>query len=59
MSGDAEPCRVGRVPFEDGAERDVFEDADGRQYVRGYDGEPVYGVWLPPVEEAVVVSSER
>jgi hypothetical protein len=26
---------VGRVPFTDGAERDVYEDADGRQWVAG------------------------
>jgi hypothetical protein len=42
-------------PFTDGAGRDVYEDADGRQYV--LDGAQwVYGVWLPPADEPVVVS---
>jgi hypothetical protein len=30
----------------DGPERDVYEDADGRQYVLGTEGEKVYGLWL-------------
>ena len=46
---------VGRVPFVDGVLRDVYEDADGRQWVTGYEGERVYGVWLPPVDDPVVV----
>jgi len=29
----------------DGVERDVYEDADGRQYVVGDQGEKVYGLW--------------
>jgi hypothetical protein len=37
---------IGRVRFVDGADRDVYIDPDGRQYVLRYDGEPVYGVWL-------------
>jgi hypothetical protein len=49
---------VGRVPFTDGIERDVFVNADGRQHVIGYDGEPVYGVWLPPADEPLIVSGE-
>jgi L-lactate dehydrogenase len=32
------------VPFVDGATRDLYEDADGRQWVVGYDGERVCGV---------------
>jgi hypothetical protein len=44
---------VGRVPFTDGVERDVYEDANGRQWVVGYSGERVYGVWLPPSDEPV------
>jgi hypothetical protein len=55
MSGDAEPHRVGRVPFADGAERDVYEDGDRRQWVIGDDGERVYGVWLPPPDEPAIV----
>jgi hypothetical protein len=31
----------------DGAERDVYEDDDGRQYVLDDEGR-VYGAWLPP-----------
>ena len=46
----------GRRLFTDGIERDVYEDANGRQYVVGYDGESVYGVWLPPADEPVIVS---
>jgi hypothetical protein len=32
------PSVVGRVLFVDGIERDVSEDADGRQWVVGYGG---------------------
>jgi hypothetical protein len=49
-------CVVGRVPFADGVIRDVYEAADGRQWLAGYDGERVYGVWLPPADEPVVVA---
>jgi len=49
---------VARVPFVDGVTRDVREDADGRQWVVGYDGERVYGVWLPPADGPVVVTGE-
>ena len=34
----------------DGVTRDVYEDADGRQWVFGYDG-----VWLPSADEPLVV----
>ncbi|HEX5270201.1 MAG TPA: hypothetical protein VFW33_06940 [Gemmataceae bacterium] len=37
---------IGRARGPDGAERDVYEDADGRQYVLGAQGEKVYGLWL-------------
>jgi hypothetical protein len=40
------PPPVGRVRGPDGAERDVYEDTDGRQYVLGTQGEKVYGLWL-------------
>jgi hypothetical protein len=43
------------VPFVDGIERDVFEDADGRQYVLGRDGEKLYGTWLHPADAPIVV----
>ncbi len=29
-----------------GDDRDVYQAPDGRQYVLGYDGEPVFGVWV-------------
>ena len=38
--------------FTDGARRPVHAEPDGPQYVLGYDGEKVYGVWLLPEEEA-------
>jgi hypothetical protein len=34
---------IGRVRFVNGVERDVYRAPDGRQYVIGYNGEPVYG----------------
>jgi hypothetical protein len=40
----------------DGPTRDVYEDADGRQWVEAYDRERVYGVWLPPADEPVVIT---
>jgi hypothetical protein len=36
-------------------ERVVYQDAEGRQYVIGQDAEAVYGQWLPPADEPVVV----
>ena len=48
---------IGRIPFTDGIERDVFEDAEGRQHVIGYDGEPVFGVRLPPADEPLAVNA--
>jgi hypothetical protein len=46
---------IGSRTFTDSAERVVYEDAEGRQYVIGYDGESVYGQWLPPADEPVTV----
>jgi hypothetical protein len=42
---------VGRRLFTDGIEREVYEDASGRQYVFGPDGEQVFGQWLYPADE--------
>ena len=42
---------LGHRLFADGARRPVYTEPDGRQYVLGYDGEKVYGVWLVPAEE--------
>jgi hypothetical protein len=39
----------------DGVARDVHEDADGRQWVNGYEGEKVYGVSLLSGDEPLVV----
>ena len=47
MNGQAPLRIVGKRNFTDGIEREVYEDADGRQWVVGYDGEPVAGQWLP------------
>jgi hypothetical protein len=46
---------IGRVPFTDGSERDVYEDEGGRQWVVGHDGERVYGVRVMPADEPVMV----
>lgn len=46
---------IGKVPFVDGVERDVYQDADGRQYVIDDDGVSVHGVWLLQEDEPVVV----
>jgi hypothetical protein len=35
----------------------VFELPDGRQYVEGDEGAPVYGTWLPPADKATLVNS--
>jgi hypothetical protein len=46
---------IGRRLFTDGLERDVSEDAEGRQFVLDGDGERVYEVWPWPADETVVV----
>lgn len=47
---------VGRRLFTDGATPDVFEDPDGRQYIVHEDtGERIYGQWLWPPDEPVLV----
>ena len=50
---------AGRRLFTDGIERDVYEDAEGRQYVLGPDGERVDGQWLLPADEPTVVECPR
>jgi hypothetical protein len=49
---------VGSRLFVDGAERPVYVDAQGRQYVLGQDAEVVHGQWLPPADEPVVVEGK-
>jgi hypothetical protein len=46
---------IGRVPFTDDIDRDVDEDAEGRQYVHGEGGSKVYGEWLPPADDPDIV----
>jgi hypothetical protein len=48
---------AGRQLFNDGIERGVYEDAEGRQYVLGLDGERVNGQWLPQADEPGVVET--
>lgn len=48
-------CIIGLRLFVDGVERDAFEDVEGQQYVED-DGQQVYGQWLPPADEAVIVA---
>jgi hypothetical protein len=47
----AEP--VAHVLFAGGSMRPVFE-VDGRQFVLGDDGEPVYGIWYIPSDDGPV-----
>jgi hypothetical protein len=48
---------AGRRPITDGLERDTYEDAEGREYVLGPDGERLYGQWLLPADEPAVVET--
>jgi hypothetical protein len=57
MSRPGQPRIIGRSLFMDGLTRDMYENADRRQWVVGRAGERVYGVWLPPADEPVVVAS--
>jgi hypothetical protein len=56
MTDATDPRAVGRVPFTGGTERDVYEDADGRQWIVGNDGERVCGVWVMPADEPLLVA---
>jgi hypothetical protein len=51
------------IPFIDGCMRDVFFDADGRQFVLDDNGEPMYGVWIyidePEIVAAAVVRQRQ
>jgi hypothetical protein len=46
---------IGRCRFTDGIDRDVYEDAEGRQYVHSDEGVKLYGQWLPPADEPDIV----
>jgi len=41
----------------DGVERDVYEDAEGRQY--DLDGERVDEQWLPPTNASLVAEGQQ
>jgi hypothetical protein len=43
---------VARIPFADGRICLVYAGPDGRQFVIGDDGDPVYGVWYLPLDGA-------
>ena len=58
MSRVGQPRIIGRSLLMDGLTRDVYEDTDGRQRVVGHDGERVYGVWLLPADEPLVVTGQ-
>jgi hypothetical protein len=45
---------IDEVLFVDGITRRVYLDVDGRQYVLGDDGQPVYGVWIYVDEPEIV-----
>ena len=50
---------IAAIPFIDGRTRDVFLDADGRQFVLDAGGEPIHGVWIyidePEIADAAVI----
>jgi hypothetical protein len=48
---------IGRQLFTDGIEREVYEDAVGRQYVLDHEGAKVHGLWLYPADEPALVPS--
>ena len=50
---------IGRRRFTDGLERDVYEDAEGRQYVLDPNGAKVYGVRLWPADAPAVVEASE
>jgi hypothetical protein len=52
-----QPGSPGR--FADGRKRDLYEDAEGRQYVQDNDGAKVYGLWLSLADEPFVAEQAR
>ena len=50
--------KLGSTRFTDGIERDLFEDAEGRQFVED-DGKLVAGQWPPPANELAISVDAR
>jgi hypothetical protein len=50
---------VGRCRFTDGSVREVFEDAEGPQYILDDECDLVAGQWLPPADEPNVAASKK
>jgi hypothetical protein len=46
---------MGGCSFTDSIDRDVYEDAEGRQYVQDDNDGKAYGTWLSPADEPDVV----
>jgi hypothetical protein len=44
---------IGHLLFADGANRPVYQQPDGRQFVFDGEGERVHGVWILPEEDRV------
>jgi hypothetical protein len=49
--------KIGSIWFTDGSEREILEDAEGRQFVEDND-EWVEGQWLPPADDALIVENQ-
>jgi hypothetical protein len=49
---------IGLCPFTDDTIRQVFEDAEGQQYVLDEDGELAAGQSLPPADEPTIARNE-
>jgi hypothetical protein len=54
MRPDVPDVHVADTVFTDGVWRAVYEQPDGRQYVIDDDGEPVFGIWFIPRDDADV-----
>jgi hypothetical protein len=49
---------IARVPFTDGVDRDVFEDADGRQFVADDNEAKLFGYWVL-IDDPAIVDGEQ
>jgi hypothetical protein len=48
---------IGRCRFTDGSVGEVFEDAEGRQYVLDDESNLFAGQWLPPADEPSITTN--